>query len=53
MRLLRAWLYGVQPADPATLFGIVVALTGVVVVACWIPARRAASIPAAGPLRGG
>ena len=40
-------------ADPVTLFGIVVALTAVVVVACWIPARRAASIPSVQTLRGG
>jgi putative ABC transport system permease protein len=53
VRLLRTWLYGVQPADPVTLFGIVVVLTVVVVVACWIPARRAASIPSVQSLRGG
>lgn len=53
MRLIRAWLYGVEPADPVTLVAIVVVLTVAVVVACWIPARRAASIPAAQALRGG
>jgi putative ABC transport system permease protein len=53
MRLIRARLYGVEPADPVTLAGIVVLLTLAVVVASWVPARRAASIPAIEALRGG
>jgi predicted lysophospholipase L1 biosynthesis ABC-type transport system permease subunit len=52
-RLIRAQLYGVEPADPVTLAGIVVVLTVAVLVACWIPARRAASVPAVQALRGG
>ena len=52
-RLIRAQLYGVEPADPVTLVGIVVVLTVAVLVACWIPARRAASVPAVQALRGG
>jgi ABC-type antimicrobial peptide transport system permease subunit len=53
MRLIRARLYGVEPADPVTLAGIVVLLTLAVVVASWVPARRAAGIPAIEALRGG
>jgi predicted permease len=43
-RILRSQLFGVAPTDVLT-FGVVVALLGVVaVVACAIPARRAARI---------
>jgi predicted permease len=52
-RLIRTRLYGVEPADPVTLAGIVVLLTLAVVVASWVPARRAAGIPAIEALRGG
>jgi predicted lysophospholipase L1 biosynthesis ABC-type transport system permease subunit len=53
MRLIRTRLYGVEPADPVTLAGIVVLLTLAGVVASWVPARRAAGIPAIEALRGG
>ncbi len=53
MRLIRARLYGVEPTDPITLAGIVVLLTLAVLVASWVPARRAAGIPAIEALRGG
>jgi ABC-type antimicrobial peptide transport system permease subunit len=52
-RLIAAKLYQVTPSDPVTLAGIVVVLTVAVIVACWVPARRAASIPAVQALRGG
>jgi putative ABC transport system permease protein len=52
-RLLRSLLYAVQPTDPATLIGIVAILLAAVVAASWIPARRAASVPAVEALRGG
>jgi len=52
-RLIRAQLYGVEPTDPVTLAGIVVLLMLAVVVASWVPARRAAGIPAIEALRGG
>jgi ABC-type antimicrobial peptide transport system permease subunit len=52
-RLLRSLLYGVEPADPATLIGILAVLFAAVVAASWIPARRAAGVPAAEALRGG
>ena len=53
VRLIRAQLYGVEPTDPVTLAGIVLLLMLVVVVASWIPARRAAGVPAVEALRTG
>jgi putative ABC transport system permease protein len=53
IRLIRSHLYGVEPTDPVTLAGIVILLILVVLVASWIPARRAAGIPAVQALRGG
>jgi putative ABC transport system permease protein len=53
VRLIRAQLYGVEPSDPVTLAGIVVLLVLAVLAASWVPARRAAGIPAVEALRGG
>ena len=52
-RVLRTQLYGVEPADPVTLLGIVALLLLAVFAACLIPARRAAGVPAVEALRGG
>jgi predicted permease len=42
--LLRAFLFGITPLDPVT-FGIALGLlAGVAVLACWLPARRAARV---------
>ncbi|MEO6445303.1 MAG: ABC transporter permease [Gemmatimonadaceae bacterium] len=41
-RVLTALLYDVQPSDPATLVAIAVLLTAAVLLASWLPARRAA-----------
>jgi len=51
-RVLRSLLFGVAPSDPVTFAAIAALLVGVV-VASWVPARRAASIPPLRALRDG
>lgn len=51
VRLLRARLYGVGPNDAVTMIGVVAVLLVVVLVASWMPARRAAAVPAVNALR--
>jgi ABC-type antimicrobial peptide transport system permease subunit len=43
-RFMRALLFGVHASDPVTFAAIAAALTVVVLVACYVPARRAARI---------
>jgi len=43
-RLLRSQLFGVQPADPLAYAAVAVVLGLVTLVACYIPARRAAGV---------
>ncbi|HEY2798037.1 MAG TPA: ABC transporter permease [Thermoanaerobaculia bacterium] len=43
-RLLRGLLYEVPPTDLVTHAGVALILLGVVLAACWIPARRAARL---------
>jgi len=49
--LMRSLLFGVSPGAPITLIGVPVALALVALLACWIPARRAARIPPVAALR--
>jgi predicted permease len=50
-RVLRSLLYGVAPSDPVTLVSIVAVLMVAVIVASWLPARRAAGVHPAEALR--
>jgi putative ABC transport system permease protein len=43
-RLLRTWLYGVTPLDPATFAASAVALLAIACAAAYLPARRAARV---------
>jgi ABC-type antimicrobial peptide transport system permease subunit len=43
-RLLKTLLFGVSAADPLTFSIIVLLLTIVTFVACWLPARRATKV---------
>jgi putative ABC transport system permease protein len=37
-------LYGVRPADPATLAAVAFLLGAIALLACYIPARRATAV---------
>jgi predicted permease len=50
-RLMQGLLFGVQPRDPATLVGVSAVMALVGILACWIPAVRAARIDPAVALR--
>jgi putative ABC transport system permease protein len=41
---ITSLLFGVSRLDPITYFGVTALLLGVSVIACWLPARRAARV---------
>ncbi len=43
-RLLRSQLFGVSTVDPAAYLAVALLLSLVALVACYIPARRAAAV---------
>jgi putative ABC transport system permease protein len=43
-RLIEALLYGIGPRDPLVFVTSTLTLLGVAIVACWLPARRAARV---------
>ena len=49
--VLRSLLFGVEPTDPATFAAIVAMLILAVLTASWLPAQRAAGVPAVQALR--
>jgi predicted permease len=50
-RVISALLFGVSRMDPATYAAVAVGLTGVTLLATWIPARRASRVDPAVALR--
>ena len=52
-RALRGVLFGVTPLDPVSIAGVAVLLLATSVVACYFPARRAASLDPTATLRAG
>jgi putative ABC transport system permease protein len=43
-RVLRSFLFEVQPNDPATLIAVGALFVGVGLLACWVPVRRAEKV---------
>ncbi|MGB2642981.1 MAG: ABC transporter permease [Candidatus Acidiferrum sp.] len=43
-RAMSHMLVGVSPNDPLTYFSVSILLSGITLLACWLPARRAASV---------
>ena len=50
-RALSGLLFGITPHDPATIGAVSIVLAGVGILACWLPAARAARVDPAVALR--
>jgi len=42
---------GIKPTDPVTFVGVIVLLSSIALIACWIPARRATRVSPLSALR--
>ena len=51
-RLIRSWLFGIGPADPASFVVVAVVLAAVALAASYLPARRAARVSPLIAMRG-
>jgi len=51
-KFVQSRLYNIGPSDPATMLGVPLLLGAVALLACWLPARRAARVDPAVTLRG-
>jgi predicted permease len=43
-RALTGILYGISPTDPVVFAGVVLLITAITLLACWLPARRATRV---------
>jgi ABC-type antimicrobial peptide transport system permease subunit len=43
-RLMAGLLHGVEPVDPFTYAAVTLVIAAVALMACWLPARRAAGV---------
>jgi putative ABC transport system permease protein len=50
-RVMVRLLVGVRPTDPLTFLSMMVVFLALALIACWIPARRAASLDPSVALR--
>jgi predicted permease len=50
-RVIRGLLFGIVPHDPVTFIGVAVTMAVIGIVACWIPALRAARVDPAIAMR--
>jgi putative ABC transport system permease protein len=50
-RLLRGFLFEITPTDALTFFTVTIVLSGIALLACYIPARRATRVDPLSALR--